>query len=158
LPPWKSYQEVAQYLLNQIASEFGLGRVEGEQCVPGESGARWRIDAKGVLDSGDGIVIIECRRYPKSRLKQGRVAELAYIIKDTGAARGILVSPLPLQSGAKRVAKKKGIQDVRLDENCTTTNYVLQFLNQIFVAASARGSPTMEREVIRTDGSRERLP
>ena len=32
---WKSYEEVAQYLLNEFAAAFELGRVEGKQIVPG---------------------------------------------------------------------------------------------------------------------------
>lgn len=28
---WRTYQEVAQHLLNEFAAHFGLGHVEGEQ-------------------------------------------------------------------------------------------------------------------------------
>jgi len=33
---WQSYEEVAAYLLDQIAAEFGLERFEGKQVVPGK--------------------------------------------------------------------------------------------------------------------------
>lgn len=31
---WKSYEEVARYLLDRFADEFGLGRVEGKRSGP----------------------------------------------------------------------------------------------------------------------------
>lgn len=46
---------------------------------------------------------------------------------------GILVSPLGLQEGAKIVANHENIIEVVLDQNSTTTDYVLSFLNQINV-------------------------
>lgn len=130
---WESYEEVAQYLLNQFASKFGLGHVEGKQCVPGKSGTKWHIDAKGVANNGDGILIIECRRYTKSRLSQESLAAIAFRIQDTGANGAIVVSPLDLQSGAKLVAAHTKIQHVILDHTSTTTEYILRFLNQIFM-------------------------
>jgi hypothetical protein len=76
---WQTYEQVAQYLLNEFAVHFGLGRVEGKQIVLGESGIGWEIDAKGVGDNGKGFLVIECRRY-SSRLKQKDLAALAYTI------------------------------------------------------------------------------
>lgn len=133
---WKSYEEVAQYLLNQFAENFGLGTVEGKQIIPGQSGTNWKIDAKGLKTEGEGFLIVECRRYTTSRLSQESVGAIAYRIKDTGAEGGIVVSPLELQKGAKKVAEHEGIQHVILDPNSTTTDYMLKFLNQIFVGIS----------------------
>ena len=48
-----TYEEVAAYLLNRFAADFGLERVEGKQPIPGkESGTAWVIDAKGVSRRG----------------------------------------------------------------------------------------------------------
>ncbi len=47
---WKTYEEVAQFLLNRVADQFGVGRFEGKQVMPGESGTTWEIDAKGCND------------------------------------------------------------------------------------------------------------
>jgi hypothetical protein len=58
--PWRTYEEVAQYLLNEFAAHFGLGHVEGKQVVPGQSGADWEIDAKGVAVNGE----VRDRRMP----------------------------------------------------------------------------------------------
>ena len=54
-----------------------------------------------------GFLVIECRRYPKSRLPQKDAGELAFVIEDLGASGGILVSPLGFQKGAKKIAEAK---------------------------------------------------
>src|SRR5205807_1059873 len=95
------------------------------------------IDAKGRM-TGDGemFVIVECRRHTTSGQKQEALAGLAYRILDTGAAGGIIVSPLPLQEGAKKVAQAEKIVEVTLNKDCTTTEYVTQFLGSVLVGAS----------------------
>ena len=68
---WKTYEELAAYLLNQFAAEFGLSRVEGKQAVQGQrSGTQWEIDAKGVREGNQSFIIVECRRYTTSKLNQ----------------------------------------------------------------------------------------
>ena len=90
-----TYEEVAHYLLDRFAADFGLQRVEGKQSVSGqESGTSWTIDAKGVRESDGGIVVVECRRYTTSKGKQDQLGGLAYRIIDTEAVGGIYVSPL----------------------------------------------------------------
>ncbi len=134
-PKWKSYQEVAAYLLDQMAAHFDLERVEGTQDLAGlRSGTSYSIDAKGVRVGGDAFVLIECRRYTTSKQKQEHLAALAYRIIDTRAAGGIVVSPLGLQEGAARIADAEHIISVHLAENSTTSEYVLGFLNKLFAA------------------------
>jgi hypothetical protein len=156
---WENYEQVAQHLLNEMAVEFGLGRVEDKQIVPGECGTSWEIDAKGFLAGGDGFVIIECRRYRNSRISQEKMAALAYRIRDTGAAGGILVSPLPPQSGAVLVAEHENIKQVQLSPESTRSNYILTFLNQVFVGVSMSGKASISGfgDVVRRDETRERI-
>jgi len=132
---WENYEQVAVYLLDQFADALGLDRVEGKRILDGgRSGTRWRIDGKGIRSSPDeAIVLVECRRYTTSRQSQERVASLAYRILDTGAQGGIIVSPLGIQAGAAKIAESEKIIPVHLDENSTTTQYVLRFLNNVFV-------------------------
>jgi hypothetical protein len=134
---WRTYEEVAQYPLERFASYFGLGRVEGKQLVPGASGTNWEIDAKGVKVNGEAIVLIECRRRPKSKLSQEQLGGMAFRIIDTGAQGGITVSPLELQKGAKLVAAHANISHVILAAGSTTTEYLMKFLNNIFVGFHA---------------------
>jgi hypothetical protein len=136
--PWRSYEEVAQHLIGQIAEHFGLGSVEGKQIVPGASGTCWEIDAKGVRKNDEGFVIIECRRYTKRGVPQREVGGLAYSIQDTGAVGGIIVSPLPLQFGAKIVAESEGIHHVQLSADSTTSDFVLRFLERTLHGVSLK--------------------
>jgi len=136
-PQWQSYEEVAQYLLNKFASDFGLGRVEGKQLVPGASGTSWEIDAKGIKADGEGIVLVECRRHTKSKLSQEQLGAIAFRIVDAGAQGGITVSPLVLQKGAKLVATHANVVHVVLEPSSTTTEYVMKFLDRIFVGLEA---------------------
>ena len=153
---WQCYEQVAAYLLNQFADTFGLKTVEGKQKVAGlRSGTNWEIDAKGFYQDGSGFVIVECRRYTKSKQNQERVGSLAYRISDTGAKGGIIVSPLGLQEGAERVAKAENILNVQLHEGSTRTEYVLRFLNQIMVGVHVQvtASAAVEIEVKDKDGN-----
>ena len=134
---WRSYEEVAAFLLTQFQDYFGLKDVEGKQKIKGlRSHTDWQIDAKGRM-TGDGemFVIVECRRHTTSGQKQEDLAGLAYRIIDTGAAGGIIVSPLPLQEGAKKVAQAEQIVEVTLNKDCTTSDYVMQFLHRLLVGA-----------------------
>jgi len=129
---WKSYEEVAAYLLEQNAHEFGLKRVEGKQKIPGRrSGTCYEIDAKGIREGNEGFVIIECRCYATSKQKQENLGGLAYRIIDTGAVGGIIASPLGIQEGAAKIAASENILNVQLDANCTPTEFTMKFLNKL---------------------------
>ena len=141
--PWERYEEVANYLVGKLADALGLGleRVEGKQKLIGESGTTWEVDRKGVTTNGRAIVVVECRRYTTSKLKQKDMAALAYTIRDVGAAGGIVVTPKGVQGGARKIAEYEGIQIVHLDADSTTTDYVLKSLRDVFIGVSpARGS------------------
>ena len=56
---WREYEKLAQFLLNKFAGDLGLERVEGKQKIPGASGAAWEIDAKGITENGEGIIVVE---------------------------------------------------------------------------------------------------
>lgn len=131
---WESYEEVATYLLDRFAAEFGLDHFESKQKVLGQrSGTEWEIDAKGVRDGNEGFIIVECRRHTSSKQSQEKIGALAYRIMDTGAEGGILVSPLGLQEGAQKVAARENIYSVQISENSTRYEYFLRFLNRIMV-------------------------
>jgi len=146
---WESYEEVAAFLLNNIVQEFGLARVEGKQEVKGlRSGASYIIDAKAIAEDDAIFFIVECRRYTTSRQNQDKMGGLAYRLLDSGAAGGIIVSPLGLQEGAARVASAENIYSVILDENSTTTEYLLRFLNQVRIGLEDKMSAVEHLEII----------
>ncbi|MFH1824829.1 MAG: hypothetical protein ABH873_06350 [Candidatus Firestonebacteria bacterium] len=59
---WKTYEDVARYLLEKFSKEFNLTSVEGKQKIHGNrSGTPWAIEAKGIKDNNGGFMIIECK-------------------------------------------------------------------------------------------------
>lgn len=86
-------------------------------------------------------------------MSQEQIAGLAFRIQDTGATGGIVVSPLPLQAGAKIVAASQDIAHVLLSADSTTTDYVL-FLENTFHGVSLEESvhfqDAFDATVIRT--------
>jgi hypothetical protein len=132
---WKTYEDVARHLLAQFGEHFGLEDVEGKQKIKGmRSGTDWEIDAKGrKTGENEMFIIMEFRSGTSSGQKQGDLGALCWSIIDTRASGGIIVSPLPLQEGAKKVAQAGDIVEVTLNENCSTTDYVMQFLNKVMV-------------------------
>ena len=139
---WEKYEEVACYLLGEMGDALGLrlASVEGKQTLVGESGAEWEIDGKGVKADGAGIVVVECRRYTTSKVKQGAVAQLAWTISDLGASGGIVVTPIGVQKGGQLIARSAGIQIVHLDADSSTTAYVLKFLRDVLIGVPAAGA------------------
>ena len=73
----------------------------------------------------DAFVVVECRRYTTSRIKQEAVAALAWRIQDTGAVGALLVSPLGLQEGARKVAAAANVVAVVLNADATPQQFVL---------------------------------
>lgn len=153
---WRTYEEVAIYLLNEFAKEFGLEEVEGKQKLKGiVSGTEWEIEAKGIAEDEEKFIIVECRRYTTSKLNQESIGALAYRIKDTGAKGGIIISHLGLQKGAQKIAKAENIIIVILNKNCTTKDYILKFLEQIKVGTHGQLilTPSLKAKLIKSDGS-----
>ncbi len=157
---WRTYEEVATYLLNQMANEFGLETVEADQTILGlSSGTKWNIEGKGIAEGGDRFVIVECRRYPSSRLDQESIGGLAYRISDAGASGGIIVTPVGLQKGAAKVAEAENIITVILDEKSSSTDFIIRFLDKIRVGVSGELKPTgsLGIKLIHKDGTVEDL-
>ncbi len=149
---WKTYEEVACYLLNQISEKFGVSSFEGKQKIEGQkSGTPWEIDAKGIKKGTDIFLIVECRRYTTSRQSQEKVGALAYRVQDTHAAGGIIVSPLGLQKGAEKVAIAENIHEVILDVNSTTKDFFMKYLNDFFLGVSDSIKFTDSVTVIKRD-------
>lgn len=155
-PAWKTYEEVANYLIEQLADKLGLDleRVEGKQKLVGKrTGRQIEIEGKAVIADGDGeaFVVIECRRYTTSKLDAEDMGGLVYrMIFDLGGSGGILVTPIGVQEGGEKVANREGIAVIRLNADATTTDYVLEFLNRVFIGVS--GKPMIGYADIRSEG------
>lgn len=66
----------------------------------------------------------------------------AYKIGDLDAAGGIIVTPLGVQEGGRKLAEYEGIEIVHLDANSTMTDFVLEFLEKVIAGRSAKLSGT----------------
>jgi hypothetical protein len=158
---WQTYEEVAAYLLNLFAQDFGVDVVREKQTALGkETGVTWRIDAKGIGKDQNIFLIVECRQHTTSKPNQESLAALAYRIRDTGAVGGIIVSPFGIQKGAKKVAKANNIVSVELSAESTTSEYIFRFLDQIRAGVRLHGRATLtargEAIVLRSDGTIEK--
>lgn len=71
---WMSYEEVATYLLDEVAHHFGLGRVEKKKMVAGHSGTDWELDATGWSKDGTKFFAIECKMHTKTGISQAITA------------------------------------------------------------------------------------
>lgn len=153
---WETYEEVATYLLDKFADDFGFTRFEGKQKITGKL-LTWEIDAKGVCENNDIFMIVECRRYTTSRINQESLAAIAFRIEDIGSEGGIIISPLGLQKGAKQIAKAKNIVSVTLNESCTPTEFRLFFLEKLragkHLHSNLSSEGTLSANVIKKDGT-----
>ena len=129
---WENYEDVSIYLLNEFAEKFRLKTVESKQKLSGLD-TEWEIDGKGILLDGTAFIVVECRCYKNTKQSQEKIAALAYKIQDLGASGGIIVSPLGLQEEAEKIAKNNDIINVKLSPNSTTSEYILQFLNNLCI-------------------------
>ena len=130
-PGWRTYEEIATHVLNQCSEEFGLARFEGKQMVAGKSGTEWQVDARGWSKDGLTHVIVECKKHSDTGISQAITASLAYVMTDTCAAGGFLVSPNGLQAGGKKVAAAEGIHEIKLDPVSTTSAYFGEWLGSL---------------------------
>lgn len=128
---WRTYEEVAAYVLNQCASQFGLARFEGKQGIAGQSGTDWEVDARGWAEDGKTFVVVECKKHKGAKISQAIVGSLAFTIQDTGAAGGFLVSPHGLQAGAKKVAAAAKVEEIKLDPASTPDAFFGEWLGSL---------------------------
>ncbi|MER2491610.1 restriction endonuclease [Catenovulum sediminis] len=149
---WQSYEEVSVFLLNELKQELGLSFVESKQKIKGNV-TTWEVDGKGTRNKDETIIVIECRRYEKSKQSQEKLAAFAYRIKDVSASGGILVSPLGFQSGAKKIAAAENIIEIKLNSDSTIKDYDLQIFDKLFIGLGldfkVKSDMSLEAELFR---------
>jgi hypothetical protein len=133
---WVIYEEVARKVVSDLRNELGVSTVEGKQVLVGKSSAKWEIDAKAWCTDGENFLVVEVRRHTSSGQKQEAMAAISYRIQDIGANGGVIVSPLPLQSGAAIVAEFERIAEITLAPDSTCESYLAEFMGKRFLGAS----------------------
>ena len=134
--PWLTYELAARKVLADLRQILGLKSIEGKQSLHGASGTDWEIDAKAWRKGNEGFVVVEVRRHTVQGLKQEELAAIAFRIADVGGVGGVVVSPLPMQSGALLVANSNNIAHVRVSPESTTEQYMAEFMGRVFFGAS----------------------
>jgi len=135
---WERYEATAQEILQRLREHFSFVEVEGKQVLQGASGTEWEIDLVARSDPSERLVVIECR-FTKGRQSQSKIGALAFTIRDTGAERGIIVTPNPLQKGAALVASHSEIMHFQLDLRSTSNNFLAQALGKLFLGIPSVG-------------------
>lgn len=130
---WETYEDVARQLIDDIKIYLGLSLVnEDKREFKKNDGGKCEIDISA-YDLSDGkLVLVECRK-KKKRLSNEEIDGFAYRIQQTNAKRGIIVTPLGLQQGARIAADGAKISLIRLDENSNKENYIARITQQIFL-------------------------
>lgn len=138
---WHSYEEVTRQILDHLKEYLDLDRVEGKQQVQGTV-ASWEIEVVARSAPDHGLLLVECRRKNR-RLPKEELGGFAYRIRDTGAKGGLIVTPIGLQQGARRIAAAENIIEVHLNPEATTDEYVMDVAGKLFRGLVARDSCTM---------------
>lgn len=133
---WQSYEDAARSILEQLGKHIGIEKVSGYRNLTGTSGTSWEVEATAIRSGDGGTLIVECRRHTTRGLSQESVAGLAFRIQDTRSSGGIIVTPRPLQKGAKYVADSKDILHFRLDVLSTPEDYLAEFMGHRFHGVS----------------------
>ncbi len=130
---WKKYEQVTSFILNKlndVKNELQLSRIEQKQRLKGKSGNLWEVDAVGYDAVNGKPVPIECKLRSKDKIPQNALADFAYRIHDVGCERGIMVTTIGLQEGAKKIAITENIEIIKLNKNATADRFDLVLPNR----------------------------
>lgn len=112
------YEKLVQDIYQTLhTSEFNTIKVEHNKRVVGKSGCHHQVDVYWEFEmvGETHCVAIECKNY-SSEVEIGRIRDFFGVIYDIGNVKGILVTKVGYQSGAKRFADYYGIslKEIRL--------------------------------------------
>jgi hypothetical protein len=132
----KPYEDITRKIISENREFFGLNRVEpGPTSVPAIHGGKYKIEVLAYRKGDERLILFECRDR-EDRLDQEETGGFAYRIQVTGAAKGYLVTPVGLQSGARIVADYEKIGQITIPRGATAGNYLARFLDQILLKST----------------------
>jgi hypothetical protein len=112
----KEYELLAHAVYQQILKQEGLETIEVKhnEKVVGKSGVAHQIDVLWLFRHAgvEHVVAVECKNYSSS-VELGDVRSFHSVIEDLGIARGVMVTCVGFQSGAREFAKHHRI-DLKL--------------------------------------------
>lgn len=139
---WEAYEAAAKQVIGDLRVKLGVIKVGGKQKIAGIDGTTYELDAVAWTDASGSFLLVEARRHTSSRLDQDAVNAIAYKLYKVGAEGAIILSPLPLQAGAKKVADFDHIEHILLSADSTAEDYLAEYLGQHFLGASIVESTT----------------
>ena len=131
---WETFEEVTAQLLEDSKKLLGIDKVtrhsRQNKPLPGKQ-TSWRIDVTAYDVKDEILVIVECKRWTTDRVSQEDMGGFAYRIKDL-SAKGIIVTTLPLQAGAQKIAEGENIRHILLEPGTTSDDYTAQLTQGLF--------------------------
>jgi hypothetical protein len=110
------YELIVKSIYEQILKRDGVTNIEVKhnQSIKGKSGVSHQIDVMWRFKqaSVEHVVVVECKNF-SSTVELGDVRSFKSVLDDLGIARGLMVTKVGYQSGAKDFAKYNGI-DLKL--------------------------------------------
>lgn len=152
---WEAYEQAAKRVISDLRTRLGVIEVSGKQELPGIDGSTYELDAVAWTDDAGSFLLVEAKRHTVAGLDQDTVNAIAYKLVKVGADGAIIVSPLPLQAGAKKAATFDSIVQIILSADSTAEDYLAEYLGQRFLGASISESlvATDEYDAVVINGS-----
>lgn len=103
------YEKFVQGVISVLMQEYAP-TVYGSRLYKGNTGYEHQIDVsyEFTMKGFKLLVLVECKHY-NARVSVGDILTFAQRIQDIGAHKGLLLSTVGFQSGAKKFAEARGI-------------------------------------------------
>jgi hypothetical protein len=135
------YEEAAKRVVSDMRAEFGIIDVTGKKKLPGSDGSVYELDAIAWTDEAGSFLLVEAKQQGR-RLSQDAVNSILYKFQKVGAGGAILVSPMPLQSGAQKAADYDNLVHIKLTADSTAQDYLAEYLGRRFHGTSISETAT----------------
>lgn len=132
---WAAYEEAAKRIVSNLRTLLGVVHVGDKQRLPGIDGATYELDAVAWTDDAGSFLLIEAKRH-KRGLTQDTINSVIYKFIKVGASGAIVVTPMPLQRGAKKAADFDHVIHIKLSADSTPEDYLAEYMGKRFLGVS----------------------
>lgn len=132
---WVAYEEAAQRVVSDMRALLGVVHVGDKQILSGVDGATYELDAVAWTDDAGSFLLIEAKRHNRG-LTQDTINSIIYKFIKVGAGGAIVVTPMPLQRGAKKAADFDHVIHIKLSADSTPVDYLAEYMGKRFLGAS----------------------
>lgn len=139
---WTIYEDAVKRVISDMRALLGVEAVGDKQKIPGVDGATYELDAVAWTDAEGSFLLVEAKQH-KRGLSQDTVNAVVYKLMKVGASGAIIVTPVPLQRGAKKAADFDGVIHIILSADSTPEDYLAEYLGKCFLGASISENVTV---------------